>query len=151
MGGYDAMQVDHFRPWSRPEFKHLKREWKNLYYVCQRCNLYKSEHWPTVDQEVGSLRFIDPCEEDPDDHIRLTLHPKTDERSWLRHLTPVGLYAIEKIRLNRKQLVDIRRDLARKEGDEGTALNRTREQIERLANDVKERGQHPMSKRCCVR
>ena len=138
MGRYDAMQVDHFRPWSRPEFKHLKTKWKNLYYACQRCNRHKWNHWPTTEQNALGFRFIDPCEEDPDDHIRLTRHPKTDELSWLQHLTPAGRYAIEKIRLNRKQLVDIRRGLARKEGDEGAALNRTRQQIEHLANDVEE-------------
>ena len=142
MSGYDAMEVDHFRPRSRPEFEHLKKEWTNLYYACHLCNGNggKSNHWPTTEQHALGLRFIDPCEEDPDDHIRLTLHPKTDELSCLRHLTPVGRYTIEKIRLNRKQLVDIRRELARKEGDEGAALNRTRQRIEWLANDVKERG-----------
>ncbi len=35
MGGYEAMEVDHFRPPSQPEFKHLKKEWANLYYACR--------------------------------------------------------------------------------------------------------------------
>jgi hypothetical protein len=140
LGGYDAMEVDHFRPWGRTEFKHLKKEWANLYYACRGCNLHKSNHWPTTDQESRGLRFIDPCNEDPDDHIRLTRHLKTGELSWLRPLTPVGRYTIDKIRLNRKQLVDIRRELARRESEERTSLDRNREQIERLTNDVEERG-----------
>lgn len=71
MGGYDAMEVDHFRPWTRHEFKHLENEWINLYYACRRCNLHKSDHWPTSEQTDLGLRFIDPCEDDPDDHLRL--------------------------------------------------------------------------------
>lgn len=143
MGGYDAMEVDHFRPSSQPDFKLLKKKWANLYYACRLCNGRKLNHWPTNEQNARGFRFIDPCEDDPDDHIRLTRHPKTDELSWLQYLTQAGRYTIDKIGLNRKQLVDKRRDLARKEGDEGAALNRTRQQIERLANDMEERGATP--------
>ena len=143
MGGYDAMEVDHFRPWRRTEFQHLEKKWANLYYTCRRCNQHKWKHWPTTDQNALGFRFIDPCEEDPDDHIRLTRHPKTDELSWLQHLTPVGEYSIDKIRLNRKQLVDIRRKLARLDREERVSLSRNRQQIERLANDVEERGAAP--------
>ena len=138
MGGYDAMEVDHFRPVGRSDFAHLKKEWTNLYYSCRLCNGSKSAHWPTTEQNAIGFRFIDPCEDDPDDHIRLTRHPKTDELSWLQYLTPAGRYTIDKIGLNRKQLIDIRRELARLDHEERVALNRTRQQIERLAIDVEE-------------
>ena len=61
----------------------------------------------------------------------------------LRDLTPAGRYTIDKIRLNRKQLRDKRRDLARREHEARTALERKRQQIEGLANDVEERGATP--------
>lgn len=145
MSGYDAMEVDHFRPRSRPEFEHLKKEWTNLYYACRLCNGNggKSNHWPTTEQNALGFRFIDPCEEDPDDHIRLTRHPKTDELSWLRPLTPAGQYTIDKIRLNRKQLVDMRRKLARLDREERAALNSSRQCIEYWANQLEERGSTP--------
>lgn len=143
MGGYDAMEVDHFRPWRRPEFQHLKKEWANLYYACRRCNLHKSDHWPTDEQSVRGLRFIDPCEDDPDDHLRVTENPGTNDVCWLHALTPAGRYTIDKIRLNRKQLIDIRRELMRQEREAQEALNRNRQLIERLANDLEERGSTP--------
>ena len=140
MGGYDTMEVDHFRPRQRPEFKHLEKEWANLYYACRRCNLHKWNHWPTPDEETRGLRFIDPCEDDPDDHVRIVPHPENGWLCWLRALTPAGRYTIDKIRLNRKQLVDIRRALIRQEHETQEALNRNRQQIELLARDVDARG-----------
>lgn len=143
MGGYDAMEVDHFRPKQRPEFEHLEREWANLYYTCRRCNLHKSNHWPTPADEADGLGFIDPCETDPDDHLRITRHRETGDLCWLRALTPAGRYTIDKIRLNRKQLIDIRRALVRQEREAQEALNRNRHQIELLASDVDARGPTP--------
>ncbi|HNQ23029.1 MAG TPA: HNH endonuclease [Phycisphaerae bacterium] len=140
MGGYDAMEVDHFRPCGRIEFEHLKKEWTNLYYACRLCNGSKSSHWPSAEEERRGLRFINPCEEDPDSHVRITRHPANGDLCWLRALTPAGQYTIDKIRLNRKQLLDIRRELVRRERDAEEALNRNREQAERLANDVNQRG-----------
>lgn len=143
MGGYDAMEVDHFRPWRRTEFEHLKKEWTNLYYACRRCNLHKSDHWPSTEQNMRGLRFIDPCEEDPDDHLRITRHHGTDDLCWLHPLTPAGRYTIDKIRLNRKQLIDIRRGLMRQDREAQAALKLNRQQIKRLAKDAKERGSTP--------
>ncbi len=145
MGGYDAMEVDHFRPLSRPEFKHLENEWTNLYYACRLCNGRggKSNHWPTDEEEARGLRFIDPCEDDPDDHLRITRHPNSGDLCWLRALTPAGRYTRDKIGLNRKQLIDIRRRLMRQDREEQAAFDRNRQQIERLTNDVDERGATP--------
>ncbi|HUU83441.1 MAG TPA: HNH endonuclease [Phycisphaerae bacterium] len=143
MGGFDAMEVDHFRPWSRPEFQHRKKDWTNLYYACRRCNLHKSNRWPTEEEESRGFRFVDPCEDDPDDHLRIARDPGADDLCWLHALTPAGRYTIDKIRLNRKQLIDIRRELARQEREAQEDLNRNHQQIERLANDLEERGSTP--------
>jgi len=143
MGGYDAMEVDHFRPKQCIEFQHLEKEWGNLYYACRRCNLHKSNHWPTSDEEADGLRFIDPCEDDPDDHLRLTRHPQNGDVCWLRALTPAGQYTIEKIRLNRKQLIDMRRALARQEREALEAFKGNRQQIELLTRDMGARGATP--------
>lgn len=143
MGGYDAMEVDHFRPPNRPEFKHLEKEWANLYYTCRRCNAHKWNHWPTTEEKGRGLRFVDPCEDDPDDHLRMTRHPDTADFCWLRALTPAGRYTIDKIRLNRKQLIDIRRALVRQEREVQEAIDRNSEQIAILAGDLRVRGATP--------
>ena len=72
MGRFDAMEVDHFRPTGRPEFAHLKCAWGNLYYCCRRCNQHKSSKWPNAHELEDGIRFVDPCDEDPDEHFRAT-------------------------------------------------------------------------------
>ena len=115
MGRFDAMEVDHFRPKGRPEFAHLRLAWTNLYYCCGRCNRHKSSTWPNPDEEQQGLGFVDPCEEDPDDHFRLTSDEEGNEDCWITSETLAGRYSIAKIRLDRPQLNDIRRDIARQE------------------------------------
>jgi len=124
MGRFDAMEVDHFRPTGRPEFAHLKCAWANVYYCCRRCNLHKSRKWPNADELEQGLRFVDPCEEDPDEHFRLTRDAKGNEDGWIASETSAARYTIAEIRLNRKQLIDIRRDIAHKERAARELLNR---------------------------
>ena len=109
LGGLEEMQVDHFRPTGRPEFAHLEHAWVNLYYSCRKCNRCKWHHWPSAQQWDQGLRFVDPCEDDPDFHIRLRTNCE------VRHVTTAGKYTIARIQLNRKSLVDRRRERARAE------------------------------------
>ena len=139
MGQFAAMEVDHFKPKGRPEFAHLEHEWTNLYYCCRICNQHKSNRWPTDQQMREGLRFVDPCEEDPDEHFRLCLHPRHDELCWLTPLTPAARYTIEKIRLNRDQLIQIRRSLAAEEREEQDRLLEITRLIECLDADVRDR------------
>lgn len=115
MSRFDAMEVDHFRPTGRPEFAHLKCAWANLYYCCRRCNHHKSSTWPNAEDLEKERRFFDPCEEDPDEHFRLTRDESGNENGEIASETPAGQYSIEKIRLNRRQLIAIRLDIAREE------------------------------------
>ena len=67
VGGPEAMQLDHFRPDSFPEFQHLVNDPLNLHYACARCNLWKSNNWPargTAHTHNGADGFVDPFEED---------------------------------------------------------------------------------------
>lgn len=116
MGRFDAMEVDHFRPKKgRPEFANLRLAWTNLYYCCRRCNQHKSNWWPNADELEQGLRFVDPCEEDSDEHFRLTRDANGNEDGRISSETSAARYSIAKIRLNRRQLIDIRRDIARAE------------------------------------
>ncbi len=63
VGGREAMELDHFRPWSRPEFKHLKNDPTNFLHTCGRCNRLKGANWPSTDPNAphdGVVGFIDP-------------------------------------------------------------------------------------------
>ncbi len=129
----DAMEVDHFRPKGRPESAHLRLAWTNLYYCCRRCNHHKSSKWPNADELEQGLRFVDPCEEDPDEHFRLTRDKSGNEDGKIASKTSSGRYSIAKIRLNRKQLIDIRLNIAGKEREARDELDRTDRMLSNLA------------------
>lgn len=63
VGGRESMELDHFRPWSRPEFKHLKNDPTNLNHACGRCNRLKGANWPSTNPNAPDdnvVGFIDP-------------------------------------------------------------------------------------------
>ncbi len=136
MSRFDAMEVDHFRPKGLPEFAHLELAWTNLYYCCRRCIQHKSSKWPNTDELEQGLRFVDPCEEDPDEHFRLTRDESGDENGKIASETQAGRYSIAMIRLNRKQLIDIRLDIAQNERVARKRLNFIDRQISKLGTPV---------------
>jgi len=143
MGRFDAMEVDHFRPKRRPEFAHLEHEWANLYYCCRRCNQHKSNHWPTDQETQRGLCFVDPCAEDPDEHFQLCRHPQHDDLCYVMPLTAPAQYTLAKVRLNRDQLVQIRRSLAAEERKEQEQLREILHLSECVGADVRDRGSSP--------
>jgi hypothetical protein len=90
--------VDHFRPKSHPEFRHLISEYSNLYYVCQDCNAAKGSAWPTPEMITFGYRFLDPCDDDFYYHWMIrpdgSLKPQSDP----------GEYMVARVRLNRPYL-----------------------------------------------
>jgi len=61
------MEIDHLRPWSLPEFAHLKNDPANFYHSCGRCNRLKAAKWPSTNQTEthdGRVGFIDPFKDD---------------------------------------------------------------------------------------
>jgi uncharacterized protein (TIGR02646 family) len=104
LDGPESFTVDHFRPISNPEFRHLRSHYSNLYYCCRRCNEYKWKHWPSDQEAAEGARFSDPCVEDMYvDHLR-----ESPDGS-LVYLTPCGRYTLARIRLNRDRVVAWRR------------------------------------------
>ena len=142
MSRFDAMEIDHFRPKGRTEFARLRLAWTNLYYCCHLCNLHKSSKWPNADELERGLRFVDPCEEDPDEHFRLTRDESGNENGKIASETPAGRYSIAKIRLDRQQLIDIRLDIAREEREIREELDRNRRMLTHLEMVSEESPQH---------
>jgi uncharacterized protein (TIGR02646 family) len=103
-GGVDHFEIDHFKPVSK--FKELEHDFKNLYYCCRACNKRgaKGENWPSKALLNSGYRFFDPTKENAyDTHFR---EKRTGE---LKMLTNVGVYSLEKLRLNRDALVYLRK------------------------------------------
>lgn len=67
VGGRESMELDHFRPWSRPEFAHLKNDPANFHHACGRCNRLKGAAWPSTHETEphdGTVGFVDPFTDD---------------------------------------------------------------------------------------
>ncbi|MBI4904266.1 MAG: hypothetical protein HY820_11555 [Acidobacteria bacterium] len=93
--------VEHFRPKSR--FPHLRNQYSNLYYSCNRCNEFKGDRWPDQSILEKGIRLLDPCE---DDTYRQHLLRQTS--GILEPLTPSGDYTNHLLFLNRDDLVEFR-------------------------------------------
>lgn len=138
-GGLEGMTVDHFWPTSR--FSHLRLAWSNLYYGCVVCNShYKKDH-PTEEEEARGCRFVDPCQEDPDDHFRMTRDPSMDTFSRVQALTDAAVFTLRVLRFNsRKALSDFWRELDLLERGSLSRMREIRGILERLQQHIQRRG-----------
>jgi hypothetical protein len=101
MGGRDLMQIDHFRPYTRQGFEGLENDPHNFNHACGRCNLLKSDKWPSThptDPHDGVVGFIDPFADDR----RLYFSVESDGE--LTPLRPPAKYLIRVLALNRPHL-----------------------------------------------
>jgi hypothetical protein len=102
-GGIRNFHVEHFRPKNR--FPKLENDINNLYLACGICNVLKGDDWPCEPAADHSLAtYADPAVTDY--NILLIVSPVTHEVSAS---TFSGKYIIERILLNRAQLVLERR------------------------------------------
>jgi hypothetical protein len=91
------LEIDHFRPLLHDGDNLLD----NLVYACTVCNRFKSDYWPMADAPE-SLWLLHPGQDDFSAHLAET----TDGR--LVGLTPRGWFHIERLHLNRPQLIELR-------------------------------------------
>jgi hypothetical protein len=96
------LEIEHFRPRAYGGKDHLE----NLVYACPVCNRFKGDYWPTPEASPD-LMLLHPRQDDLSVHIGLL----SDGR--LIGLTKRGWFHIQRLRLNRMQLVELR--LARAE------------------------------------
>ncbi len=67
---HQKFQLDHFVPKSLD--KSREKDYYNLVLACQRCNLSKSDKWPTGDIALphdGEKGFVDPADSEFDEHL----------------------------------------------------------------------------------
>ena len=101
-GGSDNFELDHFRPKSREEFAHLAHDYLNIYYACHICNHAKAAKWPSEALLAVGYRFLDYCVEVFSRHFEL------ESSGLLKPLTTAAEYTLERLRLNRPHLVQMR-------------------------------------------
>ena len=87
--------VDHYQPVSEGG----DDSDANLVYACWRCNLHKSDFWPSPQEAANGLRLLHPLQDD------ISLHIRENERGVLEALTPTGRVRLTTLFLNRVQLV----------------------------------------------
>lgn len=63
--GYDSFGVDHYKPKTR--FPALRAEYSNLYYCCNTCNRWKSDHWEEA--KPGGSFVPNPCDHVMHSHL----------------------------------------------------------------------------------
>ena len=85
------LEVDHYHPRS----KGGSDNFSNLVYCCPACNRFKGNYW----NPSSPLRLLHPQRDNPSEHFR------EGEDGLLIPLTETGRFHIERIQLNRPQLV----------------------------------------------
>ena len=129
IGGEEEFELDHFRPYSFPEFETLENDPRNLVWSCHKCNNLKSDKWParsTDECHVGGRGFIDRF--DPSDDSE---YFSVNEAGEISAVTPPAQYLIDELRLDRIGL-----NMQRKVRID--TVRRIREVVEALANAVDE-------------
>jgi hypothetical protein len=103
MGGREAMQLDHFRPYTRVGFEHLENDPSNFHHACGRCNLLKSDWWESTVADSphdGQKGFIDPFTDLRRDYFDVAndgeLIPKQGPAEYL-----IGLLELNRLHLKR--------------------------------------------------
>jgi len=109
------LEIDHFRPRSRGG----KDTLDNLLYACPTCNRFKGDYWP-VPEASPDLMLLHPQRDD------LSAHIGSPPDGRLIGLTKRGWFHIQRLRLNRAQLIELRLQRA-----EGQRLRQTLEHNQR--------------------
>lgn len=100
-GGFRNFHVEHYQP--RKTFPELTNSIYNLFYACGICNSFKGSSWPADPVEDHSVAtFPYPAFVDYSQIITI------QEDCSLRSSVPAGQFLIERLYLNRPQLLQLR-------------------------------------------
>lgn len=102
-GGIDHYHIEHLRPKSK--FEKLENIITNLYHACPICNKFKSDDWPNENNDLEKICYPDPSDYDYSDLFEL------DSKTFLLIGRSVAAtYLINRLYLNRPQLIYERRE-----------------------------------------
>lgn len=100
------IHVDHFDPTHKDD---KYQQYTNLFPADARCNLTKSDQWPTEEERAQGIRFLNCCEE-VDYGECIFEEPETGK---LVGTTVAARYHIEALLLNCYELCQFRRERTR--------------------------------------
>lgn len=103
-GGIDHYHIDHFRPQSK--FEDLVNIITNLYHCCPICNKFKSNDWKNEPNDLNTICYPDPSDHNYTELFNLDTNNFTLEGKYL-----ASSYLINRLYLNRPQLVYERREI----------------------------------------
>jgi hypothetical protein len=90
---FGGFEIDHLRPSSR--FKNFQYAYRNLVWACRLCNRTKGDTWPSKTDEGSGIRFLDPLEDAPGEHVGLR-----GEKVEIINGSPSGQFFVDALRLN---------------------------------------------------
>lgn len=94
--GGGELTVDHYCPRAAGGTDDLS----NLVYACHRCNQYKADYWPTVEEAAAGFILLHPQHHDLSEHYR-----RNELTGRLEPLTATGEFNLRLLHLNRPPLV----------------------------------------------
>lgn len=103
-GGIDHYHIDHYKPKSK--FSALENIITNLYFACPVCNRFKSDDWPNESNDLNKV-----CYPDPSDHNYTDLFDLNLDDYKLSGKLAASKYLVNRMYLNRPQLIYERREL----------------------------------------
>jgi HNH endonuclease len=115
------LTVDHYCPLAAGGGDELT----NLVYACFRCNLYKGDYWPSLEEEAAGLFVLHPQRHNLAGHLR-----ENSRTGHLEPLTATGAFNIRLLHLNRPQLVAQRL--------ERQALDVERQRLQLLQSEIEQ-------------
>ncbi len=100
-GGIRNFHIDHFRP--RKLFTKLENDIKNLFYSCCICNVFKGDDWPgEPNKKMSNIAYCDPGKNNFNKIFFVS------DKSIVKSKYLSCKYMIEKLYLNRPQLIILR-------------------------------------------
>ncbi|MGH7600334.1 MAG: HNH endonuclease [bacterium] len=124
-----TLTIDHYRPRSCGGGD----DDENLVYCCPKCNEHKGPYWHETDPP--NICLLHPHYDD------MTAHLHEDEGGQLAGLTPRGAFFVQRLRLNRPQLVAYRFRLRveQKLHDEVDVLRQRVHELQRQVTELNEK------------
>lgn len=103
-GGQRNFHVEHFRP--KSIFPQLENFYENLFYACGICNSFKGNDWPCepVAGDLTAIAYPDPSAVDYGALLYVDVDTGLVNSKFIS-----GKYVVERLYLNRPQMVTLRR------------------------------------------
>ena len=103
-GGIDNFHIEHYKP--KKKFAQLALDICNLFYACPICNRFKSDDWPGDPlPDLSNPSYPNPSEHDFKDYFDYDR-----QTSLLSGKNVAANYVLERLYLNRPQLINERRE-----------------------------------------